>query len=69
MAVNVRTLPPQVARAAQRARDALGTLSSAPLAAQPVDPELAAFAEWAISSGELSAALRRVAESDPDLAD
>lgn len=58
-----------MARAAERARKAVGTLTVAPPDLTPVDPELIAFADWAISSGELAAALRRVAESDPELAD
>ncbi len=69
MAVDVRTLPPQVARAAECAREVVGILLVGPPAIEPVEPELVAFAEWALASGELAAALQRVGESDRDLAD
>jgi hypothetical protein len=69
MAANVRSLPPEIARAAERARAAIGSLPTTAPDLTPLSPEVTAWADWAIESGELANALRRAADTDPDLAD
>jgi hypothetical protein len=69
MPVDVRLLPPEVVRAAERAREAIGVLDTTPPDVTPLSPAISAFADWAIQSGELAKALQRVAATDPELAD
>ncbi len=69
MPVDVRLLPPEVARAAALARKAIGDLDTTPPDTTPLSPAISAFADWAIESGELAEAIQRVAASDPELAD
>ena len=66
--VDVRDLPLEVARAAERARAGVGSLRRTPPDLTPLSPAASAWADWAIESGELTKALQAVAESDPDLA-
>ena len=68
MPVDVRNLPPEVARAAERARTAAGSHRRTPPDLTPLSPAASDWADWAIESGELTKALQAVAESDPDLA-
>ena len=69
MPVDVRLLPPEIARAAARAREAIGVLDSTPPDITPLSPAISAFADWAIESGELAKAIQKVAATDPELAD
>jgi hypothetical protein len=69
MAVDMHLLPPAVARAAARAREAIGVLDTTPPDVTPLSPTISAFADWAMESGELAKAIERVAVTDPDLAD
>ena len=69
MPVDVRTLPPAVARAARRAREAIGVLDQTPPDVTSLGPAISAFADWVIDSGELAKAIERVEASDTELAD
>ncbi len=68
MPVDVRLLPPEIARAAARAREAIGVLDSTPPDVTPLSPAISAFADWAIDSGELAKAIQRIAATDAELA-
>lgn len=69
MPVDVRSLPPEVARAAAQARESIGVLDRTPPDVTPLSPAISAFADWAVESGELAKAIQRIAASDPELAD
>jgi hypothetical protein len=68
MPSDLRSLPPEVAEAARRAREQVGTLPRVPVDLTPLGPEIAEWAREMIETGELNRAIARVAASDPDLA-
>jgi hypothetical protein len=67
MPSNLRSLPPEVAEAARRAREQAGTLSRRPPDFTPLSPEIAEWARQMIDTGELDRAIAQVAATDPDL--
>ena len=69
VAIDVRELPPEVARAVQRARAEMPPLVGPSKVPKPWGPEAAAWAERIIASGELKKALDQVATDDPEIAD
>jgi hypothetical protein len=68
MPVDVRLLPPEIARSAAKARAAIGVLDTTTPDITPLSPTISAFADWAIESGELANAIQRVSDTDPELA-
>jgi hypothetical protein len=68
MPVDVDLLPPEVARAAARARKALGELDTSAPDVSPCGGALSSFADWAMESGALTSEIQQVAATNPELA-